>query len=578
MYKIFMYEYVQRAITGHAANTLAYTPLIIYDDEDSDLNKKLISPVLTLEDNTAGSLTFTMPVNNVGYEKIRMFKSTVVVKRRKVGPLSSGDEFETIWEGRVITETRDFFNQKAITCEGALAYLNDMYLLQWQRLEQNIRSSELVYNDKSVQFRAIFKYLLRFFNDTLEAKEYTMAAHTYNIIRTYDRRIFVNDAFIAKYYGDETLDFSSDCGTLLNYICDSVIERHGGHVKVLNKSPMTSDDSDNMDVDPTDLSDSPSKKGLYVSYLEEYYSPEISHDASKAYSVGDHIVHGDKVYRFIEDHAEGTPFDLSEVEEVPDVKVSKIEFQKNLKDLVRKTDVADRVTAVLMLGESYKIASRKDDAMVFDIFDNYDSLDQTQQNHNVWNKHIKDNASMVGQQMEVSVLKDYPMIPGFGIAHLSEPLQFSSGDLPFPAGSYVGKLYYVVNVKAASKYGFIAAKMSSNETIVNKDNDDGPIPIQNRTPDYSGAARLYQAGVEYLKAHDPDYFSVDVTAFDFNFVDQSVPYVNIGDLMYVDSPIHDMDDVLYFIVTKMELPLDSPESTTFTLNRDVSRSLSSYIG
>ena len=49
------------------------------------------------------------------------------------------------------------------------------------------------------------------------------------------------------------------------------------------------------------------------------------------------------------------------------------------------------------------------------------------------------------------------------------------------------------------------------------------------------------------------------------------------DIFYVDSQIHGLDDSLYFILTKMTIPLDSPESTTFTLNRTVNKDLSTFI-
>ena len=81
MYRIFMLEYDQ------VSNTLIDGfPILIYDDENFDTTQKLISPVLTLEDSRAGSLTFIMPVENVGYSKVSALKSTLVVKRRVINP------------------------------------------------------------------------------------------------------------------------------------------------------------------------------------------------------------------------------------------------------------------------------------------------------------------------------------------------------------------------------------------------------------------------------------------------------------------------------------------------------------
>lgn len=78
---------------------------------------KVLSPRLVLEDSSAGSLSFTLPECNVFYDTIARMQTEIVVKR----------EGTEIWSGRVLTETKDFFKQRQIYCEGELAYLNDTY-------------------------------------------------------------------------------------------------------------------------------------------------------------------------------------------------------------------------------------------------------------------------------------------------------------------------------------------------------------------------------------------------------------------------------------------------------------------
>lgn len=78
---------------------------------------KLLNPKLTLTDNAAGSLDITVPPGNAGYDKIERISSELVVKRNDV----------ELWSGRVITEKGDFWNQRILTCEGELAYLNDTH-------------------------------------------------------------------------------------------------------------------------------------------------------------------------------------------------------------------------------------------------------------------------------------------------------------------------------------------------------------------------------------------------------------------------------------------------------------------
>lgn len=89
--------------------------MLIYDDTSSDPYLKVASPHLTLEDNAAGSLKMTIPPGNAGYETIERMKSDISVTK----------DGEEIWFGRVLQEEKDFWNQRVLTCEGALAFLND---------------------------------------------------------------------------------------------------------------------------------------------------------------------------------------------------------------------------------------------------------------------------------------------------------------------------------------------------------------------------------------------------------------------------------------------------------------------
>lgn len=89
----------------------------IYSDTSNDLSLKLTSATLSLEDNTAGSLQFTMPITNAGYNLIQRMYTHVTVYR----------DNEKIWGGRPLSESTDFYKNKTVFCEGELAYLNDTY-------------------------------------------------------------------------------------------------------------------------------------------------------------------------------------------------------------------------------------------------------------------------------------------------------------------------------------------------------------------------------------------------------------------------------------------------------------------
>lgn len=86
-------------------------PIFDYDYPDM----VLLNPVLETEVNVSGSLDFIMPARHVFYNNIMMLNTDLDVYE--------GDKL--IWFGRPIEIKTDFYRQKQVHCEGALAFLND---------------------------------------------------------------------------------------------------------------------------------------------------------------------------------------------------------------------------------------------------------------------------------------------------------------------------------------------------------------------------------------------------------------------------------------------------------------------
>lgn len=91
----------------YADDQLLYNPL--------SENRMVFSPKLTLEMGKAGSLAFSLPPTNLLYDKLKKLKTIITVEQ---------DGLE-LFRGRILSESRDFNNIKAIYCEGDLAYLVD---------------------------------------------------------------------------------------------------------------------------------------------------------------------------------------------------------------------------------------------------------------------------------------------------------------------------------------------------------------------------------------------------------------------------------------------------------------------
>lgn len=87
--------------------------LPLYDLRDENL--VLTNPKVGLEENSAGSFTFTILPTHPYYDSIQKMKSVIQVM----------DNEDEIFCGRVVDEEIDFYNRKKVTCEGELGFFND---------------------------------------------------------------------------------------------------------------------------------------------------------------------------------------------------------------------------------------------------------------------------------------------------------------------------------------------------------------------------------------------------------------------------------------------------------------------
>lgn len=91
-----------------------YYNLPVYDDQLQELFP-VLNAKLNLEVNNAGGLAFSIPSVHPNFEDLKKLKMGIAVVKNG----------ETIFKGRIVKDTQDFNNSKAIECEGKLAALND---------------------------------------------------------------------------------------------------------------------------------------------------------------------------------------------------------------------------------------------------------------------------------------------------------------------------------------------------------------------------------------------------------------------------------------------------------------------
>lgn len=94
----------------YADDKLFYSPRLL------DERYAITEPQATLELNKAGSFTFNLPSINPMYSSLKKLKTIITIR----------EDDEVLWKGRVLNDAKDFYNTKAVTCEGELAFLNDI--------------------------------------------------------------------------------------------------------------------------------------------------------------------------------------------------------------------------------------------------------------------------------------------------------------------------------------------------------------------------------------------------------------------------------------------------------------------
>lgn len=99
----------------------------LYNSRADDV--KIISPVVVLKENSAGSFTFSIPKTHYAYNEIKKRFSIIRVEENK----------KEIFRGIAVDTQVDFFGNKKVECEGELTYLNDSIQRQARYQGETVR-------------------------------------------------------------------------------------------------------------------------------------------------------------------------------------------------------------------------------------------------------------------------------------------------------------------------------------------------------------------------------------------------------------------------------------------------------
>ena len=119
----------------------------------------IISPSVTKAKNKAGSFTFKIPPTNPLYGSLKKLKSIISVYK-------DGNIF---WKGRVLDERKNFNKIKEVTCEGELAFLNDVIIAPYD------------YSEKGITINEFFQYVMDLYAKNCSEYRKIQPGYVYNV-------------------------------------------------------------------------------------------------------------------------------------------------------------------------------------------------------------------------------------------------------------------------------------------------------------------------------------------------------------------------------------------------------------
>lgn len=182
----------------YADGVLIYDTKLQYDEQYI-----LLSPVLNLEVNKAGSLEFLLPPSNLGYDLIDKLKTTIKVV---------DDEDQILFVGRVLHDERDFYNRKQVYCEGALSFLMDGVMRPYEYTGSVQDYFKLLLDTQNSQVDENRRVVYTIDADPVEDPNMTIVRSSQDpvqILTELNNKLLENQAlggyFIVEYHSDDSI-------------------------------------------------------------------------------------------------------------------------------------------------------------------------------------------------------------------------------------------------------------------------------------------------------------------------------------------------------------------------------------
>lgn len=570
-------------------STIGGYTVCLHDDLVSDPRVKVIDPTLSLEDNSAGSLTFKLAPNNAGYNRydlteyvsdpeatgeevlipitrsvdlVERMAATVTVYRTNQNGLK-----QEIWEGRVLSENNDFDNLREIYCEGELAYLNDT--IQPQR------------EFAMVTLRQFVEAIFNTHNGKVEdAKKFYVGSFTVDVGSIESRKTD---------YGSTWDAISS---VIDEYKCHVRVRKSGGlrYVDFFADYPTTSSQLIRLGSNLLDFTRSWDMANLATAVLP---TGAVTQSATSS-SVGEPITATTGVPRRVSitsnkilyvDENDGNTVKIKNTN-INSYRVAEYVLTADTNYYVSSRLHGGYVAYVIYtsggLQHSYKTSGRSGENGFDDLVDNKITMPTSEVGNTYtlkvcsWGKDISptvkveippttdfdkyltvENAQTTSSSSGFVLLlsepddwkqnwKDYYVhTQGAGYTHVggSSAPEWESNTYYQYIQWHTKGSPYVINRPAVTKYGWIEKHLEFKD-------------IQDEN-------QLLTAAINYLKSGQFDEMTIDISAIDLGAIGVEASAINLLDMVRVVSDPHGMDR--WFPVTKLEIPLNDPAEQRFTL-------------
>lgn len=488
-------------VDGH----LLYHPTLIQS------GYAIYNPVITYETNKSGSFQFSMPITNVLYNQIKKMSSIITVY----------DNSEEIFRGRVLSDERDFNNNKLVYCEGELAYL----------LDSIIRPTTF-----SGTVAELFAYIITAHNAEVDSyKRFSVGECTV---------LPENEVSI------QLQDYSSAWSVLNSYLLDV----YGGYIRT-----RVSDDVRYIDYISSynSTNDQVIQFGTNLLDIDQFISAE---------SIITKLIPLGASYAVEVDDSEITPGEISSVEtETIKNKAGNTttEFVFKL-DTILNSKSKDNSTSNITINYygkaatgSVSFAGLSASKIYADIQISEKQKVKTGLNGKTlgsdyillatWTGNVTtENIAITGEFINRYTNKD------------TKPISNSmSVVVNLLQQKYV--YYNISGEEGQSGRDYLLADQSIIDQF-------GLIEQTKIWSDVTDTAELLQLGQEYLSNNTEMSVRLDINAMDLHLLNVSYEKFKIGDQIHVISTPHALDT--YFVCNKMSINLQSPENNTYSLGKE----------